>query len=249
MMRRFVAMAGGAERADIVVFPMASAEPESTGIRQATELRSLGAKNARSVVLTRAQALSEEGVRALDGVTGVFFSGGDQSRLMKVLLETPVHARLLELYREGAVMGGTSAGAAVMSRVMITGDERLNKDSTESFTFIRKGNIVTAQGLGFLENVIVDQHFVRRKRHNRLISLVLEQPGLVGMGIDEATVLVVTEGKKFEVMGEGSVLVLDARAARDISANEGANLSARDILLHVLTDGQTFVLERPGGGR
>jgi cyanophycinase len=132
----------------------------------------------------------------------------------RALVGTPVQRKLLKLYQAGAVMGGTSAGAALMSKVMITGDEKLNRDTINAFVVIRKDNIVTVEGMGFLTNAIIDQHFVRRKRHNRLISVVLEHPDLVGVGIDEATAIIVRRGELFDVTGRGSVVVYDATRAR-----------------------------------
>ena len=102
--------------------------------------------------------------------------------ITRVIVGTPLQKKLIEIYRAGAVIGGTSAGAAIMSKVMITGDELINKDSTNIFLAILKGNVQTIEGLGFLDQVIIDQHFVKRKRLNRLISVVLENPTLPGIG-------------------------------------------------------------------
>src|SRR5262249_37764469 len=153
------------------------------GREMAEEFKSLGVGTVSSVYLTHTQALAAEAAGKLDGATGVYFTGGDQVLLANDLVGTPVHDKLKALYASGAVIGGTSAGAAVMSEIMITGEERLNTQTNNPFIRIQQGDIVTAPGFGFVHDAIVDQHFVRRKRHNRLISVVLEHPSLVGVGI------------------------------------------------------------------
>jgi cyanophycinase len=244
-MSRFVELAGGKGKARIAVLPMASAEPESAGKEQADELRALGAASAEAVILTRDQALTAGSAARLDGITGVFFSGGDQNRLTAVLLGTPTLERLKQLYASGAAIGGTSAGAAVMTDLMITGDEVLNPDPKDSFVIIKKGNVKLAEGFGFLSGSIVDQHFVRRKRSNRLLSVVLEHPDLLGIGIDEVTAIIVAAGRSFEVLGEGTVLVYDARDASAVRVGPNGNLSGRNLRLHLLVSGDTFPLVPP----
>lgn len=175
----------------------------------------------------------------LDGIGGVWFAGGDQSRLTAALLDTPLHARLHEIYRAGGIIGGTSAGAAVMSEVMITGDEKREPAEGREWSTVEAANVVTARGFGFLSGIIVDQHFVTRKRHNRLISLVLENPSLVGVGIDESTAVLVRPDGKYEVLGENQVVVYDARRAATARTPSG-RLGARDVTLHVLVTGDVF---------
>ena len=242
MMRRFVDLAGRFGTGRIVVFPMASSEPKETGDNLVRELKKLGARDAVSHILTREQALAENSDRLLDGAGGVFFSGGDQSRQTAVLLHTPIHRRLLELYQAGCVMGGTSAGAAVMSRVMITGDEVRKPEQGHEFETIEAGNVIAAEGFGFLKAAVIDQHFVVRKRLNRLISLVAEQPDLLGVGIDESTAVVVEGGRTFEVIGEGQVLVFDGSSARVKTAAD-RRLGFSGMVVHLLLPGDRFDLD------
>jgi cyanophycinase len=129
-----------------------------------------------------------------------------------------------------------------MSEMMLTGDERLNRDSANAYAFIKQENVVTAQGLGFLASVIVDQHFIRRKRHNRLLSLVLENPALLGIGIDESTAIIVEPDSTFRVIGDRSVMVLDAGAAAGIRANASGNMGVTGVQLHLLLPGDRFNL-------
>ncbi len=240
IMQRFVALAGGAERASIVVLPMASSLPDTAGRRHVALLQTLGVRRARYLVFSREQALQRNFADMLRGTTGVFFTGGDQSRLAGVLVGTPMHQTLKELWRNGVVIGGGSAGAAIMSKVMITGDEVLQTDTSLSFVSIWRDNIKTAEGLGFVDDAIIDQHFVRRKRHNRLISLVLEHPRLIGIGIDEKTAIVVAPDRSFEVVGESCVVVYDARAASPIRLGPAHTIGSPNLRMHVLLNGDRY---------
>ena len=244
IVERFVALAGGAGRARVVIFPMAS-ESADAGVEMAERCRRLGA-SAERVFLTRAEADTDAAAKRLEGVTGIWFGGGDQSRLTAALLHTPVEAAVLARYRAGAVVGGTSAGAAVMTTPMITGDERRpggdrppEKDSSDAFMTVARDNIVTAEGFGLLPGAIVDQHHVRRRRNNRLLSLVLENPSLVGVGIDESTALEVGPGGVWKVLGESVAVVYDARQAT-ITAKGAPALGATGVRLSVLPAGATF---------
>jgi len=243
MMRRFVDLAGGFGRGKIIIFPMASSEPVETGARLVAEFKGLGAQQVESHILTRDQALAEESVRLLDDCGGVFFSGGVQSVQMDVLRDTPLHRALLELYQKGGVMAGTSAGAAVMSEIMITGEERRKVEEGHEFETLKAANVVTVKGLGFIKTAIIDQHFATRKRHNRLISLVAENPRLLGIGIDEETAIIVGPDEKFEVVGNRNVVVYDGSHASTVITPEKA-ISFRGMIMHVLLDGDRFDLKK-----
>lgn len=247
VLRRFVELAGGAGRARIVLLPMAS-QSEEAGVELAEDFRKMGAR-AERLVLRREEAMKAETAARLEGVTGIWFGGGDQSRLTAAIGGTPVEEAIRRRYQEGAVVGGTSAGAAVMSAVMITGDERRPggsrppSDPDTGFISIERGNIVTSRGFALLDDVIVDQHFVRRRRHNRLISLVLENPRLVGVGIDESTAAEVAPDGWWTVLGDSVLVVYDARSARALPGQP--TLGAAGVLMHVLPRGSRY---RPASG-
>jgi cyanophycinase len=243
VMEKIVELAGGPE-CRMVVIPMASAEPEDTGDYQSGQLREAGCPEVDYVIFDRASADTDEIVARLDDVTGIFFSGGVQSRLMGHMEGSRLFDRVREIYLGGGVLGGTSAGAAVMSQMMITGDENRPLSEDDSFEVISSGNIVTTEGFGFVTRAIIDQHFVVRKRHNRLISLVLENPELVGIGIDESTAIVMPSPDEMWVLGESIAVVYDASEAANISANEEFELSASNIRMHLLGSGQGYDLAR-----
>jgi cyanophycinase len=148
--------------------------------------------------------------------------------------------KVFDIYNNGGVVGGSSAGAAVMSEVMITGNELVNKDSTVAFVTIDKGNVETKTGFGFLNSVIIDQHFLKRKRHNRTIAALIEHPDLFGIAIDESTSIIVYPDDTFEVLGSYQVLVYDPTNGNDIREDKKGNLGISDMKLHVLISGDKF---------
>lgn len=258
LVQEFVDLAGG-RKARIIVFAMASASGLTSGEEKAASLRTLGAASI-NVYVNAQQANTDSVVALLDGATGVWFGGGDQTLLTKALLGTRVERAIHTLYRNGAVIGGTSAGAAVMSAVMLTGDERhpggarppADSSSATAFMTIARDNIVTDSGFALISNAIVDQHFLRRKRHNRLISLVLERPVHLGVGIDESTAIIVEPDGTWRVAGASVAVVYDAR--RGAITPTGATLGASGMLMHVLPAGsrydpRTGVATLPAGAR
>lgn len=236
MMRKFIELSGGGK---IVIFPMASGSPEKAGQNMVDEFKKLGVQEVNYYILSREQALQEENANILEDVKGVYFSGGDQSRLTAALVNTPIHIKLLEIYKDGAVIGGTSAGAAVMSEIMITGDEKREVKKGDEFTKIQALNIVTSPGFGFMKTAIIDQHFIARKRHNRLISLVAEHPDLLGIGIDESTAIIVNPEETFEVIGEQNVIVYDASEA-EINITPNNTIRGWNVVMHILNAGDRF---------
>jgi len=241
MMKRFIQLGGLSADEKIVIFPMASSTSHESGKSMVEEFRSLGLQDVEYHVLDREQALGEENMKILENVKRIYFPGGDQSLLTKVLVKTPLHRRMLEIYETGGVIGGTSAGAAVMSELMITGDEKREVGDGEAFTKILADNIVVTPGFGFIKKAIIDQHFVARKRHNRLISLVAEHPDLLGIGIDESTAIIVNPDQTFEVIGEQNVVVYDATGAK-MTILPSQTIGGFGITMHLLKPGDRFDL-------
>lgn len=239
IMKRFVDLAVRNGKKKIVVFTMASGVPEETGPALIEEMKTAGATDVVRYHLSREEAMKPGTAAILDGAGGVFFSGGDQVKFMAVVLDSPIHRKLEALYREGAVLGGTSAGTAVMSEVMITGDEKRKVEPGDEWTTMEPGNVVTARGLGLIRNAVVDQHFLKRRRIHRLISVVLEHPELIGVGMDEPTALLVRPDGRFEMLGDTQITIIDARRAA-IKTTSTNKLGAFGIQLHVLVDGDVY---------
>ncbi|HZV03011.1 MAG TPA: cyanophycinase [Planctomycetota bacterium] len=183
----FGSWAGGAE-ARVLVIAWASRFPEEAFERTAIALCEQGgaARADASLAPPRTRAARAAFLAALDRATGVFFTGGDQKRIMDGL-DDRLARRLRDTFDGGVAFGGTSAGTAIMSPLMIAGtrDPRRHDSSC----------VVVRPGLGFLPGTIVDQHFFRRRRHNRLFSLLLENERVHGIGIDEGAALAVTGGR------------------------------------------------------
>jgi cyanophycinase len=194
ILERFVALAGGAS-ADIVVIATASKEPEPLEVEYVAAFERLGAAQVRPLRLeTREQANACDG--ALDGATGVFFTGGDQLRIATILGGTRIDTLLHAQVEDGSLLlAGTSAGAAMMSSTMIIGGAE---------TGVTPSSVRTGPGLEFLPGVLIDMHFGERGRLNRLLSAVALYPHELGLGIDEDTAILVGGGT-FEVLGSGSV--------------------------------------------
>ncbi len=243
LMRRFIRLAGGAGKANIVVIPNASATPEETGADQAKEMRGLGAR-ATSLVLDRARAEDPATAAVIDSATGIWFSGGDQVRVPPILRGTPTLDAIMRRYREGAVVGGTSAGAAIMSDPMLTGEQTKAGEDTagyygDTYTRIARDYIQLVPGLGFLPGVLVDQHFFKRERHNRLISAVLSHPDRPGVGIDESTVLIVRPDGTWQIEGASAAIVYDARQAT-LTPPDAPVLGATGVRVTILPAGSTY---------
>jgi cyanophycinase len=243
LVEEFVRLAGGRGKARIAVFAEASDEGLAGGEEKAVDLRALGA-TATNIWVSHEQAATDSIAHLLDGVTGIWFGGGDQVRLAKVLRDTPTLRAIRARFAAGAVVGGTSAGAAVLSTPMITGDEqkpggaRPPDDSTEHWMTIARNDVLTQPGFDFLRTAIVDQHFVRRRRHNRLLSLVLESSQKLGVGIDESTALRISADGIWHVLGASVAVIYDARHAVVTSASK--TLGASGIVTHILPAGSTF---------
>jgi cyanophycinase len=242
LVRHFVDLAGGPGKARIAILPMATSDAIATGAEKKAELDSLGA-DSFVVNVTRAQADDDSVVRRLSTASGIWFPGGDQSLLVAALQGSATLRAIHDRFNAGAVVGGTSAGAAVMSDSMITGNQfwpgTTAPVDSPSFSRITRRSIEIVPGLGFVHNAIVDQHFIRRQRENRLFSVVLERPSLLGVGIDEGTALKVTPDGKWTVMGKSSVMILDARHSR-VTHPQAGSLGAVDIRVSLLPSGSTY---------
>lgn len=232
MYARAIALGGGAA-SKVVIFPQASELPD-TGESSAAVWRGNGAGE-----VTVADTKDEAGaLKLVEAASIIWFPGGVQARLMSAL-GAKLPAAIRQRYQDGAVVGGTSAGAAVMSGVMITGEVEGETGEDGGLTFVRADTVETLRGLGLVDWAIVDQHFVRRRRFNRLLSAVIDNPGKIGIGIDERTAILV-QGRSFEVIGESNVVVIDARDARDFQTRKGLRSAATGMKLSLLAHGMRF---------
>ncbi len=236
LLRQFVKLSGG-RRARLVLIPTASSFQDEVVHSYTEVFTRLGAPGL-SVVnpATRADSHDPDLVALLDDATGVFMSGGSQLRLSQLLPGTPLGEALHRAHDRGAVIGGTSAGASIMSDFMISmGDEGI--------TPRQRASQISA-GLGLVRGVVVDQHFDQRSRYGRLMSVIAPSPHLLGIGIDEDTAMVVTDGREFTVRGSGAVFVVDCTTAVTDApdARAGAPVLVSGATVHTLPAGATFDL-------
>ncbi len=229
-------LAGGKD-APIVILPTASERAE-TGQEYVVELEAMGATGMQWLPLkTREDAARPEILAALAHARAIFFTGGDQSRITAAILGTPAEAAIRKVYDDGGVLAGSSAGLACMSRIMLTGEG--------NFEVLQAANVEVKEGLGYVTEAILDQHFVSRQRQNRLISVVLENPALPGIGVDEKTSIWIRPDRTFEVLGEGWVMIFDARRAqvRRDGAVAKAHLGVDEMVTRILLPGDRFDLK------
>jgi cyanophycinase len=238
IVKRYVALAGG-PNARILIIPNAGSEPKQNSEEEQANFIKLGAK-ADYLLFTRETADDEVNLKKMEWANAVFFLGGDQVDLTRDMLGTKLLQKAYDIYNNGGVVGGSSAGAAVMSEVMITGNELVNKDSTVSFVTIERGNVEVKQGFGFIKTAIIDQHFLKRKRHNRTISALIEHPNLIGVAIDESTSIIVNPDETFDVYGTNQVLVYDPTKSTDIRDNGKGRLGISNMKLDVLISGDKY---------
>lgn len=241
ILKKFLELAGGS-RAEVLIVPVASDFPEFAADVYTQAFRNLGVTQPRVLRATsRQEVVGADVEKLLAGVTGVFMTGGDQMRLVSVLGGTKLADRLRRMVREeNIVLAGTSAGAAGMSTSMIVRGEPTSHP--------HRNAVSLSPGLGFLKNIIIDQHFTERGRISRLITAVSYNPYNLGIGIDENTAIILNGQGILEVFGSGSATIIDGS---QISFNEIAEVADHEsfsvcgVQFHVLRDGLIYnYLER-----
>ena len=239
LLRTFAELSGGAH-ARIVLITTASGIPGRSFARYSAAFHRFGVPVVRELRLaSREQADDERTLTELIWATGAFFGGGDQSRL-GVLVGSRTNRVLRGRSPDNElVIAGTSAGATAMGPAMILSGDGHAGDNDPVGSRVRTG-----PGLGLLPEVIVDMHFAERRRFPRLLAAVLRQPSHLGVGIDEDTAILVRPGR-FDVLGRGAVMAVDARpAAATCPARGQADRACFDVCLHQLHTGDGFDLNR-----
>ena len=232
--KEFIRLAGG-EKADIAILPQPSIL-EDTPDYYVRHFLGLGAHSALSLDFrSRAETQSDEYVEAIQNATGIFISGGTQMRLPAIIGGTQIENAVLDAYRRGVIISGTSAGASVMSKVMIA--------YGKSGSTPREGIAQFAPGLGLTDKIIFDQHFRQRDRLGRLIYVISAHPGLLGIGIDENTAAIVEDEAKVTVVGTGAITVVDGSEMESTNvaeAEKGKPVAVSNLKVHVLTAGCSY---------
>lgn len=234
---RMIKEAGLKSGETVAIFPHASEEQDSSFYyaKQQFEKRNL---KALDCAFKKDEKLSPSKLDSLKTAKLIYIGGGDQVRFMEIINSNPEVKNLLKsAYQNGKMIAGTSAGAAVMSEVMITGNQLKYKDYENTFDNIEIKNVETKQGLGFIKTAVIDQHFVVRSRYNRLLSLIIENPTYKGIGIDEGTAILVKNGAA-EVVGRAQVIVF--KNPKQSKKLNGDKLGAKGITLDIYLNGEKF---------
>jgi cyanophycinase len=236
ILKRFVTLCGGSI-ADIVVIPTASRMAD-TGERYEALFRELGAGRVDVMDFdTRRDCSEPNRLERLAEATGIFFTGGNQLRITTLIGGTPVAKLIRNLNARGVHVGGTSAGASILSEHMIAfGDEGESP---------RAGSVRLAPGLGLTNRFVIDQHFRQRDRLGRLVTALAYNPFAIGIGLDEDTAAFIGPDNTLEVVGSGGVTVVDASQLEFSSMDaveEGQPVCLLGLTLHILVAGATFNL-------
>lgn len=236
ILARFVRLCGGHE-ADLVVIPTAS-RLEDTGARYESIFSGIGVGRVTALnFASRADCEREDWLERIAYATGVFFTGGNQLRLSTILGGTRAAKMIRQINAAGVTVGGTSAGASILSDHMIAfGSEGSSP---------RADSVRLAPGLGLTNRFIIDQHFRQRDRLGRLVSALAYNPFPVGIGLDEDTAVFIGPDNTLEVEGSGTVTVVDAHETEFSSmaqADENDPVCLIGLRLHILVAGATFNL-------
>lgn len=240
ILKRIIDESKHKELSRIEVVTTASKIPKEIGPEYVKALSYLGANNVDILdIVRREQASDLEILERLKAADVVMFTGGDQLRLTSILGGTPFHDILLEKYRnEDFIYAGTSAGAAAASNNMI-----YQGSSSEA---LLKGEVKITSGLGLIDDVVIDTHFVQRGRIGRLFQAVVGNPKVLGIGLGEDTGLLITNGRQMEAIGSGLVILVDGREIKDTNLTQielGQPISISHLVTHVMSKYDTFNLD------
>jgi cyanophycinase len=240
ILKRILVESKHKELSRIEIITTASKIPKEIGPEYVKAFNSLGAFNIDVLYIEkREQAMDFEILERLKAADVVMLTGGDQLRLTSILGGTPFHDILLDKYlNEEFIYAGTSAGAAAASNTMI-----YQGSSSEA---LLKGEVKITSGLGFIDNVVIDTHFVQRGRIGRLFQSVVGNPKVLGIGLGEDTGLLITHNNRMEAIGSGLVILVDGREIKDTNLTEvelGQPISISHLVTHVMSKYDTFDLD------
>jgi cyanophycinase len=240
ILKRIILESANLESSRIEVITTASQIPEAVGEEYVKAFSYLGAANVGVMnIKVRDEANDAIFVDRLQAADVVMFTGGDQLRLTSILGGTDFHRLLIKKYQESNfLISGTSAGAAACSNNMI-----YQGSSSEA---LLKGEVKITGGLGLINDVIIDTHFVHRGRIGRLFQAVVSNPMILGVGLGEDTGLLIKDGHEMEAIGSGLVILVDGRSIRDTNITDvaiGTPVSIEHLVVHVMAMNDLFDLE------
>ena len=240
ILKRIINESKHKENSRIEVITTASVIPKEIGPEYVKAFEYLNAKNIDILNIERRDQAADQAIlERLKAADIVMFTGGDQLRLTSILGGTPFHDILLDKYHnEEFIYAGTSAGAAAASNNMI-----YQGSSSEA---LLKGEVKISSGLGLIDGVIIDTHFVQRGRIGRLFQAVVGNPRVLGIGLGEDTGLLITNNKDMEAIGSGLVILVDGREIKDTNLTQvelGQPISISHLVTHVMSKFDTYNLD------
>ena len=224
----------------IVILPMATSVPEESIAYISEQISEFSNNKIVSFNFSKEQANNNTNwIDSVKNARLIYVTGGDQNKFMEIVRDSKLYEAMHEAYRDGATISGTSAGAAIMSKVMITGSQKQDSKS-DSFREIKADYVEVSSGMGFLKNVIIDQHFIIRSRYNRLLSVLYDHSDKTVVGIDEGAALVVSKNKA-RISGDSQVLVVNNPKNKKNMPN--GKVSFQQANLSIYVHGQEFKLK------
>lgn len=223
----------------VEIITTASLIPDKVGEEYVKAYKQLEVENVGVLNITnREEANDPIYCKRIEDANAIIFTGGDQLRLSSIFGGTEIHRIMLIRYmQDDFVIAGTSAGAAASSKNMIY--QGNSKDA------LLKGEVKITGGLGFIDDVIIDTHFVQRGRIGRLLYAAASNPGILGIGLGEDTGLYISDGYMMEAIGSGMVILVDGRKMSDTNLTNvemGQPVSIKNMTVHVMCDGDKYDL-------
>jgi cyanophycinase len=222
----------------MVVMTVATSQEEEANKKYGALFRKGDVHHVEMVNISeRKEAFDPRSVKKVERADAIFFTGGDQRNVPVLMGGSPVELVMKERIKEGIMIAGTSAGAAMMSASMITGGEGTDAP--------RLGGVKLAPGMSLVPDTIIDTHFSQRGRHGRLLTAIAHDPRLLGIGLDEKTGMLL-QANKFRVVGSGSVTAIDGRKVSHtdlVDRREGDPIGILDLCMHVLPAGYSFDMD------
>ena len=240
LMEALVDAADLSRRDYIMILPMASTVAQASVEDMEKQFAEVTDHKVTSINFTRAEASDKALVDSVRNAQLIYITGGDQNRFMSIVANTPLYDAIHEAYQKGACIAGTSAGAAMMSETMITGNQLKDETYKATFDRLEKENLETAKGLGLIKTVIIDQHFIKRSRYNRLFTALAEYPDKICIGIDEGTAIIVRQ-KNVKVVGESLVIV--AKNVKGLQKKDNGLLTWDNLSLSSYHEGMRFKIK------
>lgn len=237
LMKSLVEAAELSSKDYVIVLPMSSEEPDSSFFYFKEDFVPVCKNAIVNFNFTKENVTNKNWLDSLTQAKLIFITGGDQDRFMKIVLNTPVYDAIHSAYTNGSTIAGTSAGAAVMSKKMITGAELTDTTYRATFRKLHHNNIEFKEGLGLLTSAIIDQHFIVRSRYNRLLSALAKYPDYTCIGIDETTAIIV-QNNTVKVAGIGQVIVM--QQPKELKIISGDLIKMKDIQFSIYTAGDQF---------